>query len=52
MFLYQLIQSPCSCRSFIHNSYIGRYPDIAVFQPVINGVAGNLVGIQACMTRS
>lgn len=24
-----------------------RYPDIAVFQPVINGVAGNLVGIQA-----
>ena len=23
------------------------FPDIAVFQPVINGVAGNLVGIQA-----
>lgn len=31
----------------ILNSVIARYPDIAVFQPVINGVAGNLVGIQA-----
>ena len=41
-----------SCSSFITTNYIGRYPDIAVFQPVINGVAGNLVGIQACMTMS
>ena len=31
----------------ILNSVIVSYPDIAVFQPVINGVAGNLVGIQA-----
>ena len=31
----------------ILNTVIVRYPDIAVFQPVINGVAGNLVGIQA-----
>ena len=38
------------CISFITTNYIGRYPDIAVFQPVINGVAGNLVGIQACIT--
>jgi len=26
---------------------VTTFPDIAVFQPVINGVAGNLVGIQA-----
>ena len=26
---------------------VATFPDIAVFQPVINGVAGNLVGIQA-----
>ena len=31
----------------ILNTVISRYPQIAVFQPVINGVAGNLVGIQA-----
>jgi len=31
----------------ILNKAITTYPDIAVFQPVINGVAGNLVGIQA-----
>jgi len=31
----------------ILNRVISSYPDIAVFQPVINGVAGNLVGIQA-----
>lgn len=31
----------------ILNSFIIKFPDIAVFQPVINGVAGNLVGIQA-----
>ena len=31
----------------LHWSTVVRYPDIAVFQPVINGVAGNLVGIQA-----
>ena len=42
--------SSASCCSFITTNYIGRYPDIAVFQPVINGVAGNLVGIQACIT--
>merc|ERR1719186_487546 len=31
----------------ILNKVIIKFPDIAVFQPVINGVAGNLVGIQA-----
>merc|ERR1719186_468378 len=31
----------------ILNNVIIKFPDIAVFQPVINGVAGNLVGIQA-----
>lgn len=31
----------------ILNKAITTFPDIAVFQPVINGVAGNLVGIQA-----
>jgi len=31
----------------ILNTVIATYPQIAVFQPVINGVAGNLVGIQA-----
>jgi len=31
----------------ILNNVIVRFPDIAVFQPVINGVAGNLVGIQS-----
>jgi len=31
----------------ILNNVISKFPDIAVFQPVINGVAGNLVGIQA-----
>ena len=31
----------------ILNNVIMKFPDIAVFQPVINGVAGNLVGIQA-----
>merc|ERR1712240_99595 len=31
----------------ILNNVISTFPDIAVFQPVINGVAGNLVGIQA-----
>jgi len=31
----------------ILNNFIIKFPDIAVFQPVINGVAGNLVGIQA-----
>jgi len=31
----------------ILNKVITKFPDIAVFQPVINGVAGNLVGIQA-----
>jgi len=31
----------------ILNNVIIQFPDIAVFQPVINGVAGNLVGIQA-----
>lgn len=31
----------------ILSSTIASFPDIAVFQPVINGVAGNLVGIQA-----
>ena len=40
------------CRSFITTNYIGRYPDIAVFQPVINGVAGNLVGIQVYLIMS
>ena len=31
----------------ILNSVITTFPHIALFQPVINGVAGNLVGIQA-----
>ena len=31
----------------ILNNAIEQYPNIAMFQPVINGVAGNLVGIQA-----
>ena len=31
----------------ILNSVITTFPQIALFQPVINGVAGNLVGIQA-----
>lgn len=31
----------------ILNSAIVMYPDIAVYQPVINGVAGNLVAVQA-----
>ncbi|XP_023342805.1 solute carrier family 41 member 3 [Eurytemora carolleeae] len=31
----------------ILNRVISRFPNIALFQPVINGVAGNLVGIQA-----
>ena len=31
----------------ILNNFIIKFPNIAVFQPVINGVAGNLVGIQA-----
>jgi len=31
----------------ILNQAIEEYPNIAMFQPVINGVAGNLVGIQA-----
>ena len=31
----------------ILNTVIATHPQIAVFQPVINGVAGNLVGIQA-----
>jgi len=31
----------------ILNVVINAYPNIALFQPVINGVAGNLVGIQS-----
>ena len=31
----------------ILSSAVANFPDIAVFQPVINGVAGNLVGIHA-----
>uniref|UniRef100_A0A914WKS0 SLC41A/MgtE integral membrane domain-containing protein n=1 Tax=Plectus sambesii TaxID=2011161 RepID=A0A914WKS0_9BILA len=32
---------------FILEATIGGYPGIAVFQPVINGVGGNLVAVQA-----
>ena len=31
----------------ILNQTIKKYPKIASYQPVINGVAGNLVGVQA-----
>uniref|UniRef100_A0A914WKI7 SLC41A/MgtE integral membrane domain-containing protein n=1 Tax=Plectus sambesii TaxID=2011161 RepID=A0A914WKI7_9BILA len=36
-----------SAGGFILEATVGGYPGIAVFQPVINGVGGNLVAVQA-----
>ena len=41
-----------SSGGFILSSVVSQYPGIAVYSPVINGVGGNLVAIQASRTST
>ncbi len=43
----QLVECPGATGGAILNRSLGSYPGIAAFQPVINGVAGNLGAVPA-----
>lgn len=40
-------RSPRSCGGLILEFMVSRFENLTVFQPVINGVGGNLVAVQA-----
>ena len=47
MYAIVMLFSSCSAGGFILDFTVSMNPGIAVFNPVINGVGGNLVAVQA-----